>query len=66
MGEEIPAAVIEYQKRNPQEAALIKAIVRGIAPVLADYIGEAIKLVSERNAALEKRINELEARPVME
>lgn len=61
-----PEVAAAAAKLGPKRVAEISALCEGIVPVIADFIESAVKPIVERNAALEKRVNELEARPVME
>jgi hypothetical protein len=64
-GEMPPAVAAAAAKLGTRRAAEISALCEAIAPVIRDVIAAAIKPISERNAALEVRVQELEAKPSM-
>ena len=55
----------EWARQNPKEAVLIKAVSRGVAPVIRDFLQRAFDQAGREIAELQNRVKELEERPAL-
>jgi hypothetical protein len=70
--EEMPPHIAAFAKRYPQKFNDIAGLTKAVAPVIGDFIVKAVEPVIAENARLsgvlaeqQKRLDELEARPVL-